>query len=186
MRAFNCNLLIEVVPIMRKRFKPREIVLMVLPVVGLGLFALNSYWRPAPPGSQMQQEEDIAEVALVKVLQVEAGQIKPQVVYISVAGRDATSTLVVRMARHNIVLRPTSETSWSKTNGDWEGHVIENKTGNPTSKYAIEAPVWNSATSATVNVSYIAAGLNAGGSEYPVTWNGEKWVVGKGESTWIS
>lgn len=159
---------------------------MMLPVAGLGLWALNFHWHPAPPGSRQDQDEAIEEAALVRTLEDEQGQIKPRILYINIAGHDATPLLVERMARFQIVLRPISETAWSKANGDWEGHVIENKTGQPTSAYTIQPPTWNSSTSATVNISYVAAGLNGGGADYQVTWDGTKWVADKGETTWVS
>lgn len=169
---------------MKRRFKLHEIILLILPVAGLGLWALNSHLHPSPTGSRLQQEEAIEEAVLRKELQNEQGQLKPQTAYISVNGRDAPPTLAVRLARYNITLKPISETSVVKKG--IESVVIENSTGAFSSRFTLEPVVWDSLSSAKISISVFSASLCAGASEYQVTWEGTKWVAGKGEVQWVS
>lgn len=169
---------------MKRSFKPREIALMILPVVGLGLVAVWHGLYPAPSGTRQEQEEQIEEAALVRELQENNGTLKPHTIYIKVNGLDATSFLVARLAHRNIVLRPQSETSTIKKG--IESVVVENKTGAFSSVYGVNPIVWNSSSSATVSINVFSASLCAGGSDYQVTWNGRKWVAEKGEVTWVS
>jgi len=157
---------------------------MILPVIGLGLIAVWYGLHPAPSGTKQEQEEQIEEAALVRELQEKDGALIPRTIYIKVNGSDATPSLVARLTRHNIVLRPQSETSTIKKG--IESVVIENKTGTFSSVFEINPIVWDSSFSATVSVSTFSASLCAGGSDYQVTWNGREWVADRGEVTWVS
>ncbi len=168
---------------MKRVLKPREIALLAIPVVALGLFALLHGPASKPPGSRQEQEEAIEEAALVRELEGKSGQLAPRTIYISVGGQDAAPTFAARLARRGIVLRPFSETSLVKKGIE---DVVIDKSGALSSRFTVEGVEWNSDASASVNISVFTASLFAGGSNFNVKWNGEKWLAEEGEVRWVS
>lgn len=170
---------------MKRHFKPRELALMSLPAIGLCLIAFWFGTHSPPPGAHEEQQEAIGEAALLQFIgSKDNSHNQPRTIYLAVEGHDASHTFTERMSRHKILIRPISETSIVKS--PVENFVIENKTGERTSRYQIQPVVWKSSIFAEIAVSYFSADLKWGKGHFSVNWNGQRWVSDEGETQQIA
>ena len=106
-----------------------------------------------------------------------------KVLFISVPGDGVEDKLIDRFKDHKPRVKKKSE----DMSNSHPGGVLDSKTGERGVLYQIRKFKWISETELDVTVSYFVADLNAGGCEYRVVLENDKWnVKGCGKRRWIS
>ena len=127
--------------------------------------------KPAnPSGSRAEQEADIQEAVLLHLIAPSSSN-KSSPIFISVNRSDPTPQFLQRFAKHQLNVKPESQSSWAN------GRVIDSSTGLGSVIYDVRQMKWTDAQSVEVYGGWISANLSAMTCEYLVIWDGNKWRV---------
>ena len=136
--------------------------------------------------SDQKLEDHIREAVFRYMFEHEATQQMAKSFFIGFGpvgeGEDPGDEFLKRFKNHKPVVKKLSQSTFSK-----DGMVIDKETGAPGIRFSAREVTWVSDNEALVEAGYFVAGLFAGGCEYRVVLENEKWIVaGCAGKHWVS